>query len=552
VSDEPAHDVVVVGSGPGGAACAWRLVSRGLKVLLLEEGPRYDPFADYLLDKPEWEQSNFPAKIAVGGRQSFAPMQALDPQRRDLRSWNRNAGLLVPGENRRVLGYHHVVGLGGSTLHFTGEAHRLHPAAMKMRSRFGVAADWPFDYDVLAPYYDIAERVMGVAGPPEDKYRPRGGPYPLPPHRLSYASQKLAAGCEKLGLSFVANARAALSEPYDGRPACNYCGNCNRGCPRIDKGSADVTFVAKAEATGRCEVRTDTRVLRVEGGENDRVGGVEILSGGASAVIPARAVVIACGAVETPRLLLNSGALGNESGEVGRNFMETLSWTSSALHPERLGSYRCLPADGICWDFNAPDGISGAVGGCRFTNGTAEADLVGPIAYAHRAVQGFGRAHKAAMRSAFGRALVVGAIGESLPNADTYIDLDPEKRDTAGLNLARIHSRLDDDALRRLAFMAKTARAILAASGAAEIFEEYGTYDAFSATHVSGTCRMGADPEHTVVDPDGCSHRWRNLFISDASVFPSMGGGEAPSLTIAAVAIKTADAIAARMGRGEL
>jgi choline dehydrogenase-like flavoprotein len=552
VTGAPEHDVAVVGSGPGGAACAWRLATRGLKVLLLEEGPRYDPFNDYLLDKPEWEQSGFPRKVSIAGRQSFAPLQPLDPQWRDLRSWNRRTGPSVRGDNRRTLGYHHVVGLGGSTLHFTGEAHRLHPAAMKMRSRFAVAADWPFDYAALAPFYDIAERVMGVAGPPEDSHRPRSGPYPLPPHAFSYASQKLSAGCGKLGLSFVANARAALSEPYDGRPSCNYCGNCNRGCPRTDKGSADVTFVAKAEATGRCAVRTNVRALYLQAGQGDRVRGVEVLTGKGHDFIPTPALVIACGAVETPRLLLNSGALGNESGEVGRNFMETLLWNSSALHPESLGSYRGLPADGICWDFNAPDAIPGAIGGCRFTNGTAEADLVGPIAYANRVVLGFGRAHKAAMRSAFGRALAVGAIGECLPNADTYIDLDPDKRDAAGLNLARIHSRLDDDAMRRLAFMAKTARAILAASGATEIFEEYGSYDALSATHVSGTCRMGADPEHSVVDPDGCSHRWRNLFISDASTFPSMGGGEAPTLTIAALAIRTADAIAARAVRGEL
>ena len=73
-----------------------------------------------------------------------------------------------------------------------------------------------------------------------------------------------------------------------------------------------------------------------------------------------------------------------------------------------------------------------------------------------------------------------------------------------------------------------------------ELFEEYGTYDLFSSTHVFGTCRMGSDPDASVVDAFGRSHRWRNLFISDASVFPSTGGGEGPSLTIAALAIRTA------------
>ena len=106
--------------------------------------------------------------------------------------------------------------------------------------------------------------------------------------------------------------------------------------------------------------------------------------------------------------------------------------------------------------------------------------------------------------------------------------------------------------LKRLAFMAKKSREILKASGAADIFEEYGTYDTFSATHVFGTCRIGHDPMDSVVDAYGRSHRWRNLFITDASVFPSSGGGEAPSLTIEALAIRAGDYLGDLMKRHEL
>jgi choline dehydrogenase-like flavoprotein len=77
-----------------------------------------------------------------------------------------------------------------------------------------------------------------------------------------------------------------------------------------------------------------------------------------------------------------------------------------------------------------------------------------------------------------------------------------------------------------------------------KIFEEYGAYDIFSSTHVFGTCRMGNDPQHSVVDRYCRSHRWRNLFLVDASVFPSSGGGESPALTIEALAIRTAEFIA--------
>ncbi|MDZ7734865.1 MAG: GMC family oxidoreductase N-terminal domain-containing protein [Gammaproteobacteria bacterium] len=251
-----------------------------------------------------------------------------------------------------------------------------------------------------------------------------------------------------------------MSRPYADRPGCNYCNNCGRGCPRADKGSVDVTFIHQALRTGNCTIRTRASVLAIETSDNDRVGAVLYRDVDNNEVrVRARAIVVACGAVETPRLLLNSAdrhaqnGLANESGQVGRNFMETIFWRSSALHPEPLGSHRGIPADGICWDYNKPDAIDDVIGGCRFNTSTGEVGLVGPINYARRIVGGWGRQHKQRMREMFGRVIAVGAVGESLPNADSRIDLDPEARDEHGISRARIHSHLDDMALRRLSFM---------------------------------------------------------------------------------------------------
>lgn len=553
------YDVVIIGSGAGGGAAAWGLSTRGIRVLLLEAGPAYDPGEDYKLDVADWEKAFFPEKIPAKGRQSFAPLQRLEARWDDLRSWNKIGGRYNKGDRRMAFAYSHVVGLGGSTLHYTGEAQRLHPAAMKMKSRFGVAADWPMDYAALEPWYVMAERAIGVAGPSDDTVRPRSAPYPLPAHPFSFASQKFAAGCRSLGLGCVPNARAALSQPYDGRPPCNYCGNCARGCPVTDKGSTDVTFIRKARATGRCDIRTGAQVTQIEAGEDDRVAAVHYVDEtGRGQKVTSKAVIVACGAVETPRLLLNSankhakGGLANDSGEVGRNFMELVSWMTSGLHREPLGSHRGLPADAICWDYNAPDAIPGVIGGCRFTSSMAEADLIGPIAYANRVVGGWGADHRRRMRDSFGRALSVGAIGESLPNPRSFIDLDPDAKDANSRPMARINSYLDDRELTRLSFMASKAREILKASGVDEIFEEYGAYDVFNATHVFGTCRMGTDPKTSVVDPYCRSHRWKNLFVVDASVFPSSGGGEGPSLTIQALALRTADHMVKSANNGRL
>ncbi len=552
------YDVVIVGSGAGGAAAAWELTRNGVHVLVLEAGPHFDPIKDSRLHYPDWELSGFPEDLARGAtRYTFGAMQPLEARWDGLRSWNRVQGRLNRGNHRSGWKYHHVRGVGGSTLHFSGEAHRLHPAAMKMYSRFGVAVDWPLDYSDLEPYYEAAERLIGVAGPARS-LRPRRTAFQLPAHPPSYASRRLMAIGPALGLQWEANSLAILSRPYDGRPRCNYCANCHRGCPRADKGSADVTFMGHAMATGKCTLLAEASVFRIEAGSAGRIHSVAYMHQGQPHAVRTRVLVMACGAIETPRLLLlsdNSHApqgIANERGQVGRHFMETLSWTSSALQAEDLGSFRGTPSDVITWTHNAPDAIPGVIGGCRFGAGTVEAGYLGPIAYAQRAVAGWGLAHKRAMRQSFGHMLAVGAIGESLPNASSCVDLDPQSKDKYGNRLARINTWLADAELLRLAFMADTCRRILRAAGNGEMVDEYGTYDFFSSTHVFGTCRMGTDPERSVVDAIGRAHAWRNLFIADASVFPSSGGGESPSLTVEALAIRTTDHIQTALGRGEL
>jgi len=553
------YDAVIVGSGAGGSAAAWSLSHAGLRVLVLEAGPRFDPFKDYSLHLPDWELHGFPTPAGSQGEYRFGAMQALDERWQDLRSWNHLHGRSVRGRHRQVGAYHHVRGVGGTTLKFSGEAHRLHPQAMQMQSRFQVGADWPLTYEELEPFYVEAENVLGVAGPLKDSQRTRSAALPLPAHELSYASQKVATGCKKLGLNWQANSLAILSRPYGDRPACNYCANCARGCPRTDKGSADVTFLHQAQATGRCEVLPEVTVTGLEAGPQDQLTALTYVnSEGETHRVGSALFVVAAGAVETPRLLLSSGSgqdshgLANESGQVGRNFLETLYWSSHGLHAQPLGSHRGVPVDGICWDFNAPDSIPGVVGGVRFSITTAESRLNGPLAYATRVVPGWGRTHKQAMRDTFGKVLGVGAIGESLPNERSYIDMDPESVDANGIPLARIHSYLPDSELNRLRFMASKSRDILQASGVDRIFEESSSYDLFSSTHVFGTCRMGQSAATSVVDSNCRSHRWKNLYITDASVFPSSGGGESPSLTIQALAIRAARHMRAALARRDV
>jgi choline dehydrogenase-like flavoprotein len=548
-------DVVVVGAGAGGSAAAWRLASHGKRVLLLDAGPAFDPLTDYRLDQPDWELSSFPDKPGSRGRYSFAPMQALDPAHDDLRSWNRIHGRFNRGEHRIASGegYHHVRGIGGSTLHYTGEAHRMNPHSMRLASEYGVGADWPLDYAALEPYYVEAENLIGVAGPADPGDRWRSAPYPLPPHRTCRASRYLGKAAQGLGWGWEVSPRAALSLPYDGRLPCNYCGGCARGCPRGDKGSVDVTFVAKARASGRCEIRPSWAVVGLVVGDGRRIAAVDCVGPDGKRVrVDTPQLVLAGGAIETPRLLLAHNAahprqrIGHESGQLGRNLMESSGWTSVGLAGEDLASFGGLPADAICWTFNRPDAVEGVVGGYKLSAAIHECDLMGPVAYARRAVPGWGRAHKAQVRQQFGRAVAISATGEFLPNEGSFVDLDPGQADDHGLPLARIHTHNDAMTLRRLAAMARSCRLLMQAAGVETLVEEYGSYDFYSAAHVFGTCRMGKDPATSVVDADLRAHGWENLLICDASVFPSSGGGEAPSLTIQALAIRAADRLAER------
>lgn len=548
-------DVVIVGSGAGGAASAWALTKRGLSVLLLEAGPAFDPVRDYPLTNPDWERHLFPAPPGSRGEILCGDLGALAPADRDLQSYDAVTPRQPPPERRSAEGggYSHVMGVGGSTLHFVGEAHRLHPASFHLARDHGVGADWPLSYADLAPYYAQAEAMMGVAGPAQPSAsdaRPRSGPPPLPAHPLSPPARRLVEAGGKVGLPFEVNMRAANSVPYDDRPACNYCGQCSRGCPLGDKGSADVTYLRHAQESGRLTLIANAPVTRIELGPNGQVAAVHYVHAGQAMRQETPILILAGGAVQTPRLLLASAqpdapeGVANGSGQVGRNFMETLSWASTGFVPGLENSHMGLPADAISWAQSAPDGVPGAIGGCRYTSAVRELGLNGPIGYAQRLVPGYGAAFHREMRARFGSALTISAVGAVIPDERSRVTLSPDRRDANGVPLPVISSVLTANSLALLRKMGEGCRSLLGACGAETPVEERSSWDSFSATHVFGTARMGADSAHSVTDAFGRSHDHANLWISDASLFPSSGGGEAPSLTIGALALRQAETIA--------
>ena len=547
----PTHDVVVVGSGAGGGAVAWALSRRGVRVLVLEAGPTFDPFKDYRLASNDWEQHRFPEKPGSQGKYAFAEMQLLEARWQGLRSWNRQIGPLVGGDRRRVHGYHHVRGVGGTTLHFTGEAHRLHPRgdenAHALRRGCRLADRLRRD---LEPYYRTPSESSAS--------RARRGPDAPAQRALSVAAASLdatrAASSARARASWGSpgspNSYAALSRPLRRAPGLQLLRQLQSWLSAPRQGQRRHHLPRQGRATGNCTIRTEARGAP-DRGRRARPRGPGRVRRRRSKHAPGRGArrrrrVRRRGDAAAAAALSGQACARRPRQRVGAR-SGAISWkrcsgVSSGLHPEPLGSHRGLPSDAICWDYNAPDAIPGVIGGCRFTPGMAEADLVGPIAYATRVVAAGADPTSAKCAQTFGACPHRGAIGESLPDAGSYVDLDPERRDASGVPLARIHSHL------------RRARAASASNSwpgkSREILKaraSSGSSRSTAATMRSRDARLRHVPDgqttrtDSVVDPYGRSHRWRNLFVTDASVFPSSGGGEAPSLTIEALAIRSAE-----------
>ncbi len=202
-------DVVIVGAGVAGLLAAWNLVRTGARVLVLESGPRVnraeavETYRNAVIKTPESPYPDVP----------YAPRPAIAA----MDDYYVQVGPVAFKSNyeRRV---------GGTTWHWLGTTLRHIPSDFEMQSRYGVAADWPFGYDAIEPWYLAAEQALGVAGDNDEDYgSTRSGNYPLPPLPLTYLDRRIALAVAPLGLEVKLTPQARNSIAYDGRPPC--CGN---------------------------------------------------------------------------------------------------------------------------------------------------------------------------------------------------------------------------------------------------------------------------------------------------------------------------------------
>jgi choline dehydrogenase-like flavoprotein len=538
-------DFVVVGSGAAGGVVARELSRAGHTVLVMEQGPRYTA-ADFRHDELDYWFNNALTANPQLNAQTFRKSAADTAQR----------ATEVPAAL-----YARMV--GGSSNHFTANFWRFHEVDFKERSLLGPIAgtsfdDWPIDYAELEPYYTKVEWEIGVSGlagaSPFDP--PRSKPYPMPPLPVKSSGVLLERGARKLGLHPFPAPMAIASEPYRDRPGCAHCGFCiGFGCEMRAKSSTLYTAIPEAEATGRCEVRSESYVSRIEVNERDRVTGVAYFDKDKREHFQkARAVVVSANGAESARLLLMSAdarhpdGLANSSGLVGRNLMFNTYSQANAIFEHELNEYKSVQVTRIVHDFYMSDPKRGFYGGGGFDSRIGP-NPIGWAMFQPPPGRTWGAEFKSLIEK-MPRAMISATHGTSLPLETNRVDLDPELKDAWGLPAMRVTYKDHPDDLANTRFLQDRAAEVLQAAGAQEVWKDP-VEESTLGVHLLGTCRMGDDPKTSVVDRYHRTHDIRNLFVCDGSSLVTSGRGQ-PTMTIQALAFRAGDHIARFAKRGEI
>jgi choline dehydrogenase-like flavoprotein len=539
-------DFLVLGAGAAGGVVAKELSTAGFSVVVLEQGP-------YLREK---DYSHDEIKYTIeAGLTNDPKVQPVMFRRND----NEKTRPLKAIEYGRQV--------GGGTVHFTANYWRFHESDFRERSLFGEVSgadlrDWPISYADLEPYYTKAEYDLGISGlaganPFEG---PRSKPYPLPPMPAKSSGVLFERATKKLGLHPFPAPVAILSQPYQGRAACVNCGFCESfGCEVRAKSSTLVSVIPTAEKTGKCEIRPNSYVRKIEIDNKGRVTGAVYFDGGKREVFQrAKAIFVCANGAETPKLLLLSKSqrfpdgLANSSGAVGRYLMWDNGGLAQGVFEHPLNEYKGIQVTRLIHDHYEADPKRGFYGGgaidARFQFYPASFALGGLAADAPR----WGSEFKELFTTYFNRSMSLLAHTSSLAQWKNSVTLDPDTKDAWGLPALRITSEYHPDDLAAMKWILTKQIEILEAAGAQKVWSQsLDIVDNMPSRHLMGTCRMGNDPKTSVVNAHSRAHDVPNLFLVDGSNFVT-AGRQQPTATIQALAYRAADYAIGAAKRGAL
>lgn len=547
------YDAVIVGSGAAGGIAAWVLVNSGLKVAMLEAGPLRDREKDFSYFEP-WPY-NDPYR-------GFKPKQGAS---KVFTADDKDEPYTTPdGMNYNWFRTRNV---GGRTMFWGKFMNRFNAVDFKGYSTDGHGKDWPISYADIEPYYDKLERFIGVCGNHDNHPDLPDSKFLLPAAAPKCADIKLTEACAKIGIKAIAARRAVLTKAYNGYKECYYCARCDSGCHTdsfFNSAFRCVTPLLK-KYPRRFTLLTNAMARSVNVNAKGLASGISYIdkATGQEREVKGRVIVLACGSLETTRLMLLSQStlfpqgIANSSGQLGKNFMEHLDAKAQATLPSLSFA-----------NHGAGDGIGGSHilipwFGYDKNRKASEFDFVRgfhiePSARLRmspdknpKTIAGFGSAYKREVLRWYGTSVRLAAHGEMLASPQKFVELDKEIKDKWGMPVLKIHHPLDDNDRRMFKRMRQTYEEILTAAGAINMRLPNSPDEPGASIHEVGTAHMGNSAKDSILNQFNQSWDVKNLFVMDGAAFTS-GSHKNPTNTIMALAWRASEYIGSEMKKGTL
>jgi choline dehydrogenase-like flavoprotein len=555
-------DALIVGSGASGGWVAKELAERGMQVLMLEAGPPRIPTRDFT-------EHVWPYQLKFRGFGDQAALLERQPVQRLCYACDETSHQFFVNDHELPYTFPPnkpflwIRGrqVGGKTFCWARESYRYSDYELKAASRDGYGEDWPFSYKDLEPYYDKVESFIGVSGSREGLEQMPDGQF-LPPMRLSCGSLQAKQVIEKkFGWRVMPDRVANLTVPHNGRPACHYCDQCQRGCYTASYFNSPSVTLPAAWRTGRLTLVSDAVVSHIVMNNQGKASGVHYIDRSSHDHREARAriIVLAASALESTRILLNSTSsryprgVGNSNGVLGHYLMDHFTLEGAGgIMPSLKSSVR-QPVGTPCGFLIPKYANTGRHESKNFLRGYRFDGDGSQELYGHAfSIAGFGAEWRRKVRQEIPYYFGMMAQGECLPSYQNYVELDREKKDAWGIPALHIVADYGENEHAMAKAMREDVLAILDALKLEDPTPPKETLSMFGKNiHECGTARMGNDPKKSVLNAFNQVHDVKNVFVTDGAAFVTQGCYE-PTLTIMAVSVRAADYIAEEYQRGNL
>jgi choline dehydrogenase-like flavoprotein len=534
------YDVCVIGSGPAGGVLSKELAEAGAKVALVEAGRTMTP-EDF--DSHAWPYQ----KPYRGTRQRGSPPAAYPEELRSA----------IRYEDSDHVGVDRIRAVGGRSIHWNAVSLRFAERDFREYSVDGVEEDWPLSYQDLAPCYSHVEKMIGVTGSRENLDIVPDGEF-LPPLNLRCSEEIIKRACSQLGIRLIPTRKAVLTIPYDDRPPCHYCGHCMSGCDVGALFSTPVSMFPKAQKTGNFTLLQNGLARELLVDNEGKVRSVSLIDTTTRKESELRASFFAlcCGAPESARLLLNSrspnfpNGLANSNDMVGRylaghvaaeqlGYLDELAGTPS-VNNDGATDHAYIPR------FNHLQGKKDYAGGFHY-----QLNYAG-FMFPHQAryLRGFGKSFKDQVRYLQPGFVQLGGWGKAMARPENRVTVDRNQVDNYGIPIPVIHFRFSQNDVALWKDIVQNGNEILRKAKASTIFNTSAAPSGFGS-HEAGTVRMGKDRRTSVLNSYCQARDVKNLFVVGGSAFTTCPEKN-PTLTIMALAVRTAAFIAEEVKRGNL